>query len=110
MSFIGLSMRFERVFHRCFEYFYSLHLESMRLFTIINDSLDAAHTKPVNGAGLAHIAFEVDDVAAVLQRLLDEDGSRLGGVVTAQYPCGLTATFVYARDIEGHIMSRRAGR
>jgi catechol 2,3-dioxygenase-like lactoylglutathione lyase family enzyme len=54
--------------------------------------------------GLAHLAFEVDDVPAALQTLLDEGGTQLGEIVTAKYPNNVTATFVYARDIEGNII------
>lgn len=60
--------------------------------------------KILNGVGLAHLAFEVDDVPATLQKVIDEGGKQLGEMVTAQYPDNVTAVFVYARDIEGNII------
>lgn len=58
----------------------------------------------VNGFGLAHLAFEVDDVARVLQKIKDAGGDQLGEIVSADYPNRVVATFVYAKDIEGNII------
>jgi predicted enzyme related to lactoylglutathione lyase len=60
--------------------------------------------KALCGAGLAHIAFEVDDVAETLRKVLDAGGGQVGDVVTAAYPGGVTAVFVYAKDVEGNII------
>jgi catechol 2,3-dioxygenase-like lactoylglutathione lyase family enzyme len=68
------------------------------------DDMDGNNPKQLNDIGLAHLAFEVDDVPAALQTLLDEGGTQLGEIVTAKYPNNVTATFVYARDIEGNII------
>ena len=58
----------------------------------------------LNRAGFAHIAFEVDDVERALQRVLAEGGGQAGERVSAQYPGGVTATFVYATDPEGNLI------
>ena len=58
----------------------------------------------INGVGLAHLAFEVDDVREVLKEVLEAGGGVLGDVVTAKYPNNKEATFVYARDPEGNII------
>lgn len=58
----------------------------------------------INRPGLAHMAFEVDDVRETLGQIIAAGGSRLGDVVTASYPNDVEATFVYARDPEGNII------
>jgi predicted enzyme related to lactoylglutathione lyase len=57
-----------------------------------------------NQPGLGHLAFEVDDVKAVLQAVLAAGGSRLGEVVTLEVPQAGTITWTYARDPEGNII------
>jgi catechol 2,3-dioxygenase-like lactoylglutathione lyase family enzyme len=56
-----------------------------------------------NHRGLGHLAFEVDDVAVVLERLRQHGGSALGEVTRREVEAG-TITFVYARDPEGNII------
>ncbi|ATW23856.1 VOC family protein [Candidatus Formimonas warabiya] len=68
------------------------------------NSMMTDNPKTVNGVGLAHLAFEVDDVAAVLQRIKQEGGGQLGELIKTEYPNYVTATFVYAKDIEGNII------
>ena len=58
----------------------------------------------INTCGIAHIAFEVDDVEATLQRLLENGGKQIGEVVKAEYEDGRKAVFVYAADCEGNII------
>ncbi len=58
----------------------------------------------VNRCGIAHLAFEVDDVEATLQRLLEKGGKQIGEVVKAEYEDGRNAVFVYATDCEGNII------
>ncbi|MDE7251608.1 MAG: VOC family protein [Acetatifactor sp.] len=58
----------------------------------------------VNTCGIAHLAFEVDDVEATLQRLLEKGGKQIGEVVKAEYEDGRNAVFVYAADCEGNII------
>ncbi len=58
----------------------------------------------INQYGIAHIAFEVDNVRDTLDKLLQNGGRTVGEVVSADYPDGRKATFVYAADIEGNIV------
>lgn len=58
----------------------------------------------INRPGIAHIAFEVDDVEAILEEIVSAGGCSVGDVVSAEYPNGLKAVFVYARDPEGNIL------
>ena len=57
----------------------------------------------INASGLAHLAFEVDDVEATLQAVLKAGGGQLGKLIRANYP-GKIGTMVYARDPEGNII------
>jgi peptide deformylase len=58
----------------------------------------------LNRTGFAHIAFEVDDVDVALERVIAEGGGHVGEPVSAPYPGGVTATFVYATDPEGNLI------
>ena len=58
----------------------------------------------LNKCGIAHLAFEVDDVEKTLRRLLQKGGSQIGELVRAEYEDGRKATFVYAADCEGNII------
>lgn len=64
----------------------------------------AANAPQVNRRGLAHLAFEVEDVEETLEKLLQEGGGQIGEVVKADYQDGRTAVFVYATDPEGNII------
>ena len=64
----------------------------------------------INQPGLAHIAFEVDDVEAILAEILNAGGSCVGDVVTTEYPNGMEAMLVYARDPEGNIVELQSWR
>lgn len=68
------------------------------------DNVATENCKAINCVGLAHLAFEVDDVAAVLQRLRQEGGEQVGELIETEYPGQVTAAFVYAKDIEGNII------
>jgi predicted enzyme related to lactoylglutathione lyase len=57
-----------------------------------------------NREGFSHIAFEVDDVAAGLERILEGGGSSLGAVVSQDLEGIGRLTFVYAADPEGNIL------
>ena len=58
----------------------------------------------INQCGLAHLAFEVDDVEETLKRMIDAGGSQYGELVTTVYEDGRKALFVYALDPEGNII------
>lgn len=63
---------------------------------------DSSHR--INGCGIAHLAFEVDDVEETLQLLLEKGGSQIGELVKTTYENGKKAVFVYAADPEGNII------
>lgn len=58
----------------------------------------------INQCGIAHLAFEVDNVEEILSKVIAAGGSSIGEVVHAEYEDGRQATFVYATDIEGNIL------
>lgn len=61
--------------------------------------------KPViNQCGLAHLAFEVDDVEETLNKLKAFGGGQIGELVKTTYSDRRKAVFVYATDIEGNII------
>lgn len=68
------------------------------------DEMPPAIPAEVNRPGLAHLAFEVNDVEETLADILAWGGSLLGEVVTADYADGRQAVLVYARDPEGNIV------
>ncbi len=57
-----------------------------------------------NREGFAHIAFEVDDVAEITTRILDEGGKKVGDVSTNEVEGVGKLTFVYVADPEGNIV------
>lgn len=57
-----------------------------------------------NTVGLTHIAFEVDDVDAVLEKALAHGGRELGRIIEKQVEGVGTLAFVYFRDPEGNIV------
>jgi len=68
------------------------------------DEMVADENRKINQYGIAHLAFEVEDVAATLSKLLNAGGGQVGEIVSAEYPDGRKAQFVYATDIEGNII------
>ncbi len=74
------------------------------------DSLREALPPEVNRPGLAHLAFEVDDVETTLAAIKAAGGGQVGKTVTAAYPDGMEAVFVYARDPEGNIIELQSWR
>jgi catechol 2,3-dioxygenase-like lactoylglutathione lyase family enzyme len=72
---------------------------------IFEYSPDSMGGRPaINCQGLAHLAFHVDSVEAVLGDLLDHGGGQLGELVVQDYGDAGTLTAVYARDPEGNIV------
>jgi len=57
-----------------------------------------------NREGFSHIAFEVEDVPAVLNAVLAQGGSAIGTVVSQDLEGIGRLTFVYAADPEGNIL------
>lgn len=74
------------------------------------DTLKETTLAEINRPGIAHIAFEVDDVEATLKEIISAGGSSVGELVTAPYPDGLEAVFVYAKDPEGNIIELQSWR
>lgn len=74
------------------------------------DMLKEAVPSEINRPGLAHIAFEVDDVEAALKDIIKAGGGHVGEVVTAEYPNNREAVFVYAKDPEGNIIELQSWR
>lgn len=66
--------------------------------------MDTQNPKVINGVGLAHLAFEVDDVRDMLRRVIEAGGGQVGELVRVEYPNHVIATFVYAKDVEGNII------
>jgi predicted enzyme related to lactoylglutathione lyase len=64
----------------------------------------------INRPGIAHLAFEVDDVEVTLVEIIKAGGSTVGEVVTAQYPDNIEGLFVYAKDPEGNILELQSWR
>ena len=58
----------------------------------------------INRRGLAHLAFEVENVEETLALLLENGGSQLGELVRTTYADGRRAVFVYAADCEGNLI------
>lgn len=58
----------------------------------------------INQCGIAHLAFEVDNVEEVLRKVIAAGGGQLGELVRTEYNDGRKAVFVYATDIEGNIV------
>jgi len=63
-------------------------------------------TSPVlpNSRGIGHLAFEVEDVQAVLTTLQEKGGSK-NGEISSRYVDGIgTITFIYTRDPDGNLI------
>lgn len=57
-----------------------------------------------NTQGLAHLAFEVDDVMTTCERIVEQGGA-LAGEISDCHIAGVgNLTFVYARDPEGNLI------
>lgn len=81
---------------------YEEFLPTLEIFSY--NTNDDSNPKGINTAGLAHLAFEVEDVERLLEVILKEGGGQVGDIVRTEYPGGIFATFVYAKDIEGNII------
>lgn len=70
------------------------------------DEMEESQMSPTNRTGIAHLAFEVDDVRETLQKVIENGGSMVGELITVDNPNhdNKRAVFVYARDPEGNIV------
>lgn len=79
--------------------------ESLPTLEIFQYNHNEDGLKPMaNRKGYGHIAFRVDDVPTILNKVLENGGSRMGEVVETQVSEVGTLSFVYARDIDGNIV------
>jgi len=58
----------------------------------------------INRPGLAHLAFEVDDVQAAADMVFAAGGGRVGDLVAAEIRGAGTVTLIYVTDPEGNII------
>jgi catechol 2,3-dioxygenase-like lactoylglutathione lyase family enzyme len=58
----------------------------------------------INRPGFAHIAFQVEDVAAARQEVIAAGGSDFGRQVSVPVPGAGVVTFVYLADPEGNLI------
>jgi predicted enzyme related to lactoylglutathione lyase len=58
----------------------------------------------INGPGLAHIAFHVEDMESVLNAIKKHGGNQVGDLVEQEIEGIGTIKVVYARDVEGNIV------
>ena len=58
----------------------------------------------INSPGIAHLAFQVDDVEWYAERVLDKGGSRVGKITRRDIESVGTIVFIYCRDPEGNII------
>lgn len=61
-----------------------------------------------NREGLAHIAFEVDDVKEAMAAVLRNGGAKVGDIASSQVKGIGVLTFVYLADPEGNIIELQA--
>ena len=57
-----------------------------------------------NREGFGHIAFEVDDVGAAMERVMAHGGSKVGDIASGEVAGTGTVTLVYLADPEGNIV------
>ncbi|MBB4636220.1 VOC family protein [Longimicrobium terrae] len=67
-------------------------------------SMEPNPPQVANRTGFGHIAFEVDDVAAVLAEVVLHGGAEVGRITEAVVPGKGRITFVYAADPEGNLI------
>ncbi|WP_312811004.1 VOC family protein [Sedimentibacter sp.] len=87
---------------------YEEHYPTLEIFSY--DMLEISINPLINRPGIAHMAFEVDDVEETLAEIIKAGGSTVGELVSASYPNGKEAVFVYARDPEGNILELQSWR
>jgi catechol 2,3-dioxygenase-like lactoylglutathione lyase family enzyme len=64
----------------------------------------------INRPGLAHLAFEVDDVQAAADMVFAAGGNRVGELVATEIRGAGTITFIYVTDPEGNIIELQKWR
>ncbi len=72
------------------------------------DTLEAHPGPHVGRAGWGHIAFQVLDVPAAVEAVLDGGGGRVGEIITTQTADDRRVTWCYATDPDGNIVELQA--
>jgi catechol 2,3-dioxygenase-like lactoylglutathione lyase family enzyme len=75
---------------------------TIEVFTY-HPALDSLPTAP-NRPGWGHVAFAVEDVAAVRAAVLEAGGSALGAPITTEIEGAGEITFAYVADPEGNVI------
>ena len=68
-----------------------------------NQMIDNPGPIAPNSKGFGHLAFKVDDVSAVYEKVVKNGGSKIGELVEKEFKSGIL-TFMYATDPEGNII------
>jgi len=81
---------------------YENNLPTLEIFQYDNnlDNLEGF----TNRKGFGHIAFKVDNVQEILNKLIQNGGTQLGEVIETEVANAGHLTFVYAKDIDGNII------
>lgn len=74
------------------------------------DDMKKGIQSEINRPGIAHIAFEVDDVEETLAKVIAFGGKAYGELIKTEYPNHMEATFVYTQDPEGNIIELQSWR
>ena len=72
------------------------------------DTVEPPRTPRVDRAGWGHIAFQVPDVPAALDAVVEAGGSRFGEIVTLTTSSGSRVTWCYAADPDGNLLELQA--
>lgn len=68
------------------------------------DQIESQEPINPNTRGFGHLAFEVDDVKMVVDKIILHGGSSFGEITSRQVNGVGEITFVYARDPEGNLI------
>ena len=79
---------------------------TIEIFTY--DDLEAPATPNVARPGWGHVAFQVADVSAAVDAVLQHGGGRVGDIVTTGTSDGRSVTWCYATDPDGNIVELQA--
>ena len=69
-----------------------------------DEMLENSEPPSANRKGFGHLAFEVDDVRGILEKMISHNGSKLGEIVQKEVEGVGLLTFTYATDPEGNII------
>jgi len=68
------------------------------------NTMEEKPSPSANRKGFGHIAFLVDDVKDISEKVVSHGGKLLGKIIQKEYADGKVLTFVYAADPEGNIL------